>query len=194
MKKTVLFLVTCISLLATGCSGKQVSKVLNRAAKTIENIPKTTAAPTPTPGPTETQLKLGKKGKLDDWSIKVTKAQVKKSIKNGKYRYFDPGKGKRFVVISVSAKNNSKKAAQLFPFAGYVDKTISAVLIDKNKKKHKATRLLSYPKDMTSKSVKPSKKLNGIVAFQVPAKTAKKLKNLSLRIGTSKNALVYELR
>lgn len=138
IKKTVLFLVTCITLLATGCSGKQVSKVLNRAAKTIENIPKTTAAPTPTPGPTETQLKLGKKGKLDDWSIKVTKAQVKKSIKNEKYRYFDPGKRKRFVVISVSAKNNSKKVKWYRCFSGAnqnSEKVKESISTNRNKQK-----------------------------------------------------------
>ncbi len=197
MKKTALILALCTTLLVTGCSSSQVKDTLNKAADQIASTTETAApvaTPEPTPASTETELKLGKKGTVGDWGIKVKKAEVKKKITNGSYRYFDPGKKNRFVVVSLSAKNNSEEAKQFLPLVGYVNTTVIATLIDENGEEYKATQLIGYSKDMTTRSIKPSKTESGVIAFQVPQKSAKSLKKLTLRIGTSNEALVYTLK
>ncbi len=198
MKKTALVLALCTTLLITGCSSEKVTETLNKAADQVATMTETTSAPVETPAPTpastETEMKLGKKGTVGNWDIKVKKAEVKKKIKNGSYRYFDPGKGNRFVVVSLSAKNNGEKAEQLLPRMGWEGKMVMAVLIDENGEEYKATQLIGYSKDITTESIKPNKTKSGIVAFQIPKKAAKSLKKLTLRIGTSNETLVYTLK
>ncbi len=198
MKKTVFVLALCTTILVTGCSSEQVTNTLNKAADQVATMSETTTAPAETPAPTpsmsETELKLGKKGTVGNWDIKVKKAAIKKKIKNGSYRYFDPGKGNRFVVVSLSAKNNGEEAEQLLPLMGFEGKMVTAVLTDENGEEYKATQLIGYSKDITTESIKPNKTKSGIVAFQIPKKAAKSLKKLTLRIGTSNDTLVYTLK
>nr|MBP3598951.1 DUF4352 domain-containing protein [Eubacterium sp.] len=198
MRKSAIALALCTSLFITGCSSDQVTETLNKAADQVATMTETTAAPVATPAPTpastETEMKLGKKGTVGNWDIKVKKAEVKKKIKNGSYRYFDPGKGNRFVVVSVSAKNNGEEAEQFLPLMGFEGKMVTAVLIDESGEEYKATQLIAYSKDLTTRSIKPNKTESGVVAFQVPKKAAKSLKKLTLKIGTSNDALVYTLK
>ena len=196
MKKKALLLFTCTALLMTGCAGSNIADTVNNISDSISKEQTPTAAPTPvaTPGPKETKVALGKKGTVGDWKIGVKKASVKTKITNGKYRQYTPGKGKSFVVISLSAQNNGEKAATFLPRIGYADKSVTATLLYQDKYEYSLTELLSYDKDLTAKKIQPLSTESGIVAFEVPKKVAKQKKKLKLRIGLKKDYLVYDLK
>lgn len=199
MRKKSLLLFTCTALLLAGCSGNNISDTVDKVSDSIAETQKTpaataTAAPTSTPGPKETSLALGKKGTAGDWKICAKKASVKTTINNGSYRQYKPGKGKSFVVISLSARNNSKKSEQFLPRLGYENKMISAALIYQDKKEYAPTQLIGYSKDLVTATVKSKTTKNGIITFEVPTKVAKKLKKIKLKIGTKMDYLVYDLK
>ncbi len=196
MKKKSLLLLTCTAVLLAGCSGNRVSDTVDKISDSISKeqgtpAPTATAAPTSTPGPKETSLAPGKKGTVGDWKISVKKVSVKTKIKNGKYSQFEPHKGKSFVVVSASAKNNGEKAQQLLPRMGLENQMISATLIHQDKDEYAPTELIAYDKDLAAETIKPGSTKNGIIAFEVPKKAAKQLKKMKLRIGTKMDYLVY---
>lgn len=198
MKKKALLLLTCSAVLLTGCSGNRVSETVDKISDSISKEQGTpaataTAAPTSTPGPKETSLTPGGKGTIGDWRICVKKASVKTKINDGKYRQFKPGKGKSFVVVSVSAKNNGDKAQQLLPRVGLENKMISATLIHQDKDEYAPTELIAYNKDLAAETIQAGSAKNGIIAFEVPKKVAKQLKKMKLRIGTKTDYLVYTM-
>lgn len=198
MKKKALLLLTCSAVLLTGCSGNRVSETVDKISDSISKEQGTpaataTAAPTSTPGPKETSLTPGGKGTIGDWRICVKKTSVKTKINDGKYRQFKPGKGKSFVVVSVSAKNNGDKAQQLLPRVGLENKMISATLIHQDKDEYAPTELIAYNKDLAAETIQAGSAKNGIIAFEVPKKVAKQLKKMKLRIGTKTDYLVYTM-
>lgn len=199
MRKKSLLLFTCTALLLAGCSGNSLSDTVDKVSDPVAETQKTpaataTAAPTSTPGPKETSLSLGKKSTAGDWKICAKKASVKTMINNGSYRQYKPGKGKSFVVISLSARNNSKKSEQFLPRLGYENKMISATLIYQGKKEYAPTQLIGYSKDLVTATVKSKTTKNGIITFEVPTKVAKKLKKIKLKIGTKMDYLIYDLK
>lgn len=199
MRKKSLILFTCTALLLAGCSGNNLSDTMDKASDLIKGQQKTpettaTAAPTGTPGPKETSLALGKKGTVGDWEICVKKASAKTKINNGKYQQFKPGKGKSFVVVSLSVQNNGEKAEQFLPRIGYENKMISATIIYQDKDEYAPTELLAYSKDLVTETIKSKAKKSGIITFEVPKKAAKKMKNMKLKIGTKMDYLVYALK
>ena len=196
MRKKSLLLFTCTALLLAGCSGNNVSDTVDKVSDSIAEAQKTpaaTAAPTSTPGPKETSLALGKKGTVNDWKICAKKAAVKTKINNGSYTQYKPGKGKSFVVVSLSVRNNGKKGEQFLPRLGFENKMISATLIYQDKDEYAPTQLLGYSKDLVTASIKSKTTKNGTIAFEVPKKTAKNLKKIKLKIGTKMDYLVYNL-
>lgn len=196
MKKKVLLLFTCTALLMTGCAGSKIADTVDKLSDSISSEQKPTAAPTPvsTPGPKETKVALGKKGTAGDWKIGVKSVSVKTKINNGKYRQYKPGKGKSFVVVSLSAKNNGKKMTEFLPRVGLVDKAVTATLIYQDKYEYSPTELLSYDKDLTTKKIQPLATESGIIAFEVPKKVAKQKKKMKLKIGLKKDYLIYDLK
>ena len=197
MKKQPALLGICCCLLLTGCStpAKNLADTVQKAA---ENISKATDTPapsdTPEPESEPKALSLGTKATLGDWKFCVKKAEIKKTIKNGKYRYFKPGKGKRFLCITMTARNYGHKAATLFPRVGYADKMFTAVLYYKEKYEYQPTQLLAFDKDLMCKSISPLTTQSGILTFEIPKKTADSKKDFSLRIGTSTDYLTYSLK
>lgn len=196
MKKKVLLLFTCTTLLMAGCAGSKIANTVDKISDSISSEQKPTAAPTPvsTPGPKETKVALGKKGTAGDWKIGVKSVSVKTKINNGKYRQYKPGKGKSFVVISLSAKNNGEKMTEFLPRIGMVDKAVTATLIYQDKYEYSPTELLSYDKDLTTKKIQPLATESGIIAFEVPKKVAKQKKKMKLKIGLKKDYLIYDLK
>lgn len=198
MKKTLLLFGTCFCLVLTGCSTKNISKTMKTVTENIPSSSKDDATPTPavsaTPAPKETVLKLGKKGTTGDWKICVKKAEKKAQIKNGTYRVFKPDKGDQFICITATVRNNGKKKDTFLPKVGYKDKMLTATLYYKNKYEYQPLELFSYDKDLVASSVNPLTSKSGIIAFEVPKKVAKAKKNLTLRIGTESDYLVYTLK
>lgn len=180
----------------TGCAGSKIANTVDKISDSISSEQKPTAAPTPvsTPGPKETKVALGKKGTAGDWKIGVKSVSVKTKINNGKYRQYKPGKGKSFVVISLSAKNNGEKMTEFLPRIGMVDKAVTATLIYQDKYEYSPTELLSYDKDLTTKKIQPLATESGIIAFEVPKKVAKQKKKMKLKIGLKKDYLIYDLK
>ena len=196
MKKKALLLFTCAALLMTGCSGSKLADAVNEISDSVSKEQTTTPAPTPvsTPEPKETKVALGKKGTVGDWKIKVKKASVKTKITNGKYRQYNPGKGKSFVVISLSAENKGEKMTEFLPRVGYANKMVTATLLYQDKYEYSPTELLSYDKDMTTKKIQPLSTESGIIAFEVPKKVAKQMKKIKLKIGMKTDYLIYDLK
>lgn len=195
MKKKLLLFTICTALLFTGCAAGKLAKTVQDVTDSA-TTPKETPEPTPvpTPAPKVKKLALGKKGTVGDWKICVKKADVKTQIKNGSYRYFEPGKGSKFVQLTMTVKNNGKKEAEFLPRVGYEDKMITATLCYKEDYEYKPTELLSYDKDLTTQKIKPLAAKNGIIVFEVPKKVAKEKKKLSVKIGTTMDYLVYQLK
>jgi len=202
MKKTFIVLTTCAALLFTGCSMPQelketvqqaseaVNEIANEAAKYAEE----TEEKTTDSAPNVKKLTLGKKGTVSDWKITVKKAEVKKKIQNGQYRYFKPSKGNKFLVLTMSVYNKGKKESEFLPRVGYEDTMVQATLLYKEKYEYKPTEMLSYDKDLVTKEVQPLSTEKGVVVFEIPKKVAKGKKKLTLRIGTTKDYIVYKLK
>lgn len=194
MRKNLLLLGTCLTLLLTGCSSPAKD-----IAETVKNVtdnasPTATPEPTGTPAPKEKKLALGKKGSVGDWDIRVKKAEIKTKIKNGQYRVFEPDKGEKFVSITATVRNKGKEKTSFLPRVGYKDKMLTATLYYKEKYKYQPLELLSYDKDLVGAQVNPLSNKSGIIVFSVPKKVAKAKSKLILKIGTSSENVTYSLK
>lgn len=193
MKKKLLLLTLCTTLLFTGCAGGNLAKTVKKVTDSVATqTPEPT--PEPTPAPKVKKLALGKKGTVGDWKICVKKAVVKTQIKNGSYYYFKPSKGNKFVHLTMSVKNNGKKEAEFLPRIGYENEMITATLCYKDDYEYKPTELLSYDKDLTTKKIKPLASESGILVFEVPKKVAREKKKMVVKIGTTMDYLEYTLK
>lgn len=191
MKKKFLLFGTCLTLLLTGCSSEIADTVKN---VTNQATPTSTPEPTSTPAPKETKLKVGKKGSVGDWAIRVKKAETKTKIKNGQYRVFEPDKGDKFVCITAVVRNNGKEKDTFLPRVGYKDKMLTATLYYKDKYEYQPLELLSYDKDLVGTQINPLTNKSGIIVFSVPKKVAKAKGKLTLKIGTSTENITYTLK
>lgn len=197
MKKKLMALAVCTAVLLCGCSSadKLVSDAVKQAADQAgQNTATRTPEVTATPGPKESTLALGKKGTVGDWEFCVKKAVTKKTIKDSEYLGYKPSKGNTFVVVTMSVRNNGKEAATAFPRMGLENKMIQSVLYYDGEYEYKPTQLLSYDKDLMTKKIQPLTTKNGVVTYEVPKKVAKSLDKLTVKIGTSKESLVYSLK
>lgn len=192
MKKRMVLFLTCTSLMLTGCGfGNAVDTIVDKSTPT--DVP-ATLAPQPTEsGPKETALSLKKKGQAGDWEMCVRKMVVTKKIKDGKYRYFKPNKGKVYAAFTMSVKNKGKKAETFLPRLGMKDKMIQGKLTDAKGKEYSMVQLIGYSKNLVYTSVKPSQTKKGVITFEVPKKMEKKIKSMTLELGTSEEKLVYAL-
>ena len=195
MKRKLVLFTICTALLFTGCSAGKLAKTVKDVTDSATSS-KETPEPTPagTPEPKVTKLALGKKGTIGDWKVCVKKADIKTQIKNGSYRYFEPSKGNKFVLLTMTVKNNGKKEEEFLPRVGYEDTLIMATLCYKDDYEYKPTELLSYDKDLTTKKITPLTTKKGVIAFEVPKNVAKAKKKLTVKIGTTKDYLVYQLK
>ena len=199
MKKKSIILLMCTMLFITGCSSSKISdtvnKTMDKISEQVSSEPVQTASPEPTstPGPKETKVKLGKKGKVGDWKVSASKVSVKKKITNGEYRYFEAKDGNTFVIVSLSVRNNGKKAETFLPRVGYENTMIQATLYYKDEYEYNPTELISYDKDLCGTSIQPLNTEKGIIAFEVPKKVSKSKKKLKLKIGTKNEYLVFNL-
>lgn len=194
MKKKLILLGTCFTLLLTGCSSP--AKNIAETVKNVTNNATPTPVPTPTgtPAPKETKLSIGKKGSIGDWNIRVKKADIKTKIKNGQYRVFEPDKGEKFVSITATVHNGGKEKSSFLPRVGYKDKMLTATLYYKGKYKYQPLELLSYDKDLVGAQINPLTNKTGIIVFSVPKKVAKSKSKLTLKIGTSSENITYSLK
>lgn len=193
-KKTLLFAICATFVLTTGCSSSnQLTETLSPAAESTSASTEA-PAPTETPVPEQPVLSVGKKGSVGDWKVNVKKVSVKQKIQNGTYQYFKPGKGNSFLVISMSVENKGTKAAKFLPRFGMKDETTVATLYYQNEYEYSATELIGYNKDLTTKSIQPLTKENGILVFEVPKKTVKSKKDLTLNFSMGEESITYSLK
>lgn len=201
MKKKLLALGTCFTLLLTSCSSPvndladKVSSGIE-AAKDAANTEESAApATTPTQTPKEEKiLSLGEKAKLGDWKITVKKVTVKSKIQNGKYYVFKPEKGNKFVCITATIRNTGKKETAFLPRIGYTNSSYFAQIYYQDKYEYKPTDLLNYDKDLLATNIKPLTNKTGIIAFEIPKKIANKKGNLLLKIGSENEYVTYSLK
>lgn len=187
MKKKIIAFFIGSSILMTGCSAEDR---LNQLAESTSSPTVTVAVPTATPGPVVKKLSLKEKGTIGDWEVTVKKVMAKRKITNGKYRYFQAKKGKTYAVYTLTVKNNGKKEEKFLPFIGVIGQIVQAKVVDQNKKEYKPTQLMGYDKDIVAQIIKPGSKKTGIVAFEIPQKVGKKVKQLTLTFEKDKDKLV----
>lgn len=192
-KKAYLLILFAALVLTAGCSSEQLTETLSNIDKPTPASAET-PAPTETPAPEQPVLSLGEKTTIGDWEVNVKSVSVKQKIKNGKYQYFKPGKGNTFLVVSMSSKNKGKKAAQFLPRFGMKDKTTVATLYYQTEYEYNPTELMGYKKDLTTKSIQPLTKESGIVVFEIPKKTAKSKKELTLGFQVGDESITYSLK
>lgn len=201
MKKTIVLFAACTAFFMAGCSTTDLTQLSDTTTETA--APQTDAAADSqtesaapedsTAAPEETVASLGDKITVGEWKITAKKASVQDKIKNGKIQYFKPNKGKSFVVISLSAQNTTEETAEFLPMIVYENKSSSAVLYDKNGEEYKPSQLIAYSKDMTTEKIEPGKTKKGILVFEVPKKTAKSKKNLTLQFKSQGESASYTL-
>ena len=196
MKKRMITLAVCTAVLLCGCSStdKLTDAVKQAAEQAAQNTATKAPEVTATPGPKETSLAAGKKGTIGDWEFCVKKAETKKNIKTSDYLGYKPGKGNTFVVVTISVRNNGKEAATPFPRMGLENKMIQSILYYDGDYEYKPTQLLSYDKDLMNKKVQPLTTQKGAITYEVPKKVAKSMDKLTIKIGTTKECLIYSLK
>lgn len=196
MKKKFIALILCTAVLLCGCTAtKKITDTMKQAAQQAADSTATqTPEATATPGPVETSVALEKKGTVGNWKFCVKKATTKKTIKASEYMGFKPGKGNIFVVVTMTIENKGKKEDTALPSVGLEDQIIQSLLYHDGETEYKPTQLLSYKKDLLTKKIKPLSKKSGVVVYEVPKKVAKDMKKLTLKIGTSKESLIYTLK
>ncbi len=196
MKRLIVTLSICLSLILVGCSenSNDITSSSDGTSTTTENDAKNASSPTaaPTPEPAK-ELSLKDKGKVGDWEICVKKAAVKNKINNGKYRYFKAEKGQTYVVLNVTVKNAGKENEKFLPYVGIKGRMIQALITSSDNQEYKPTQLLGYNKDLVNKSMNTSEKKTGTIAFQIPKKAAKDMKNLKLSFEKGEEKLLYSL-
>lgn len=197
MKRLIVTLCICLSLILVGCSedSNEITSSSDGASATTENDAKNASSPTaaPTPEPAAKELSLKDKGKVGDWEICVKKAAVKNKINNGKYRYFKAEKGQTYIVLTVTVKNAGKEKEKFLPYVGIKGKMLQALITSSDNEEYKPTQLLGYNKDLVDKSMNTSEKKTGTIAFQIPKKAAKDKKNLKLSFEKGEEKLLYSL-
>lgn len=194
MKKRLLLLGTCFTLFLTSCSSP-ARNIANTVKNVTNNVQATsTPEPTGTPAPTETNLKLGETGTVGNWKICMKKAEVKSKIKSGKYRIFEPDKGKKFISITTTIQNTGKEKEAFLPRVGYKGKMLIATLYTQDKEEYQPLELLAYDRDLVNEQIKPLTNTTGIIVFHVPKKVAKKKGKLTVNIGTGTENLIYSLK
>ena len=197
MRKKILVLGMCCAMLLSGCSlsSEDISNAVDAGIQAAKEQAETqeSEAPQETEAPEAEELSLGQKTVIGDWKATVKKVTVTSKIKNGEYRVFKPDKGKKFVYVTMTVKNTGKEEATFLPRVGYADSLISAKLYYDDYE-YKATTLLSYDKDLLTKSIQPLESKTGIVTFEVPKKAAKNKNKLTLHLGTENDYVVYKLK
>ncbi|MDE6851591.1 MAG: DUF4352 domain-containing protein [Lachnospiraceae bacterium] len=201
-KRTITLLATATftaAMVLSGCS----ASTARRAAKLIDAVSDQTQvadnviseAPTATPEPTPatTQLKLGDKAQVGDWSFKVKKVSTKKVFKISDYTGYKPADGNTFVCLTMSVENKGSEEAKFLPMVGFENTMLTAVLYYQDQYEYKPSDLTSYDKCLTNESIKPLNKKSGVVVFEVPKKVAKDLKQATVKIGTVDENVVYPL-
>lgn len=200
MKKRIIALLTALTTTAmvlSGCSAsnaRRAAKLINAVSDQVsENSATETPTATPEPTPTTTQLKLGEKAQVGDWTFKVKKVSTKKMFKISDYSGYKPSDGNTFVCLSMSVENKGSEEEKFLPMMGLENKMVTATLIYKDEYEYKPTDLSGYKKCLTNEFIKPLSKKSGLVVYDVPKKVAKNLKEATVKIGTVNENVVYPL-
>lgn len=181
-------------LAISGCAAEKAADVIQEASKQITATPTPVPTATPEPTPKVTQLKLGDKATVGDWSFTVKKVSQQKQIKASKYSVFEAKKGSKLVSVSMSVKNNGAEKAAFLPRVGYEDKMIMATIHYQDKYEYKPSELTGYDKDIAGEYINPLDKKSGILVFEVPKEVAAHLGKCTLQIGTTNENVVYPLK
>ena len=134
MKRKLILLGTCLTLLCTSCgkSTNEPSSVPSKDTSSItSNIPEETNSPEPAATNAASQengttdgtsgeedkkdepLALGTKATVGTWKFAIKKAEIQNKILKGKYYQFKPSKGKKFICVTASVKNQDRKSTRL---------------------------------------------------------------------------------
>ncbi len=198
-KRTITLLaISCTTaLLLSGCNASTARHAANLidavSDKASDNTATETPTATPEPTPKTTQLKLGDKAQVGDWTFKVKKVSTKKLFKISDYTGYKPAKGNTFVYLSMSVENKGSEEQKFLPMVGLENEMVTAILYYQNQYEYKPSDLSSYDKCLTNESIKPLNKKSGIVVYEVPKKVAKDLKQATVKIGTVNENVVYPL-
>ena len=125
MKKrtiTLLTVLTCTTaMVLSGCGASTAKKAANLIGAVSEQASENSATETPTatpePTPSTTQLKLGEKAQVGDWTFKAKKVSTKKMFKVSKYTGYKPTDGNTFVCLSMSVENQGAEEKIFLPMA-----------------------------------------------------------------------------
>lgn len=193
--KQRLFTLLLSGMLAiSGCAAEKAADVIQEASKQITATPTPVPTATPEPTPAVTQLKLGDKATVGDWSFTVKKASTKTEIKTSKYMGYEAKKGNKFVCVSMSVKNNGAEETKFLPSVGYENTMMTAIIHYQDKYEYKPYELISYDKDLANEAIKPLDKMSGLLVFEVPKEVASHLGKCTLQIGTANESVVYPLK
>lgn len=180
----------------TSVSENSASEKISEKTETkVDDDSKDTATEKPKPkkGTKENPIKIGKKGKLNDWTITITKVQFLNKIPNGDYLAFEPEKGNKYLQVSMKIRNNAKSAETIFPSYSYGD-GITTVVLYKDDYEFSATHLLGLSNELHDSTINPLSSKKGLLAYEVPKKVASSSKPLFLRLSSLDKDLYFKIR
>jgi hypothetical protein len=141
----------------------------------------------------ETYLNVGDSAELDDWTITVTGAEMKKSVSDNYYR-FDSQSGHQFMMVSVKVINNNEKSRSFLPFfLTYMD-DINSEVIYGDGYRYSYIVLQNYKWGLESKLIEPSASQDGKIAYEVPEVVVNSEEPLLLRFYLGNQSVIYKIR
>lgn len=200
MKKRFLVPVLCaVALSTTACgSNASSSKTESTTEATTAAADATTAEETTTVEETTAAeaaseaIPMGQAAKIGEWNITVNNMQIVDNIPDG-YGSFSPDAGNKYLLVSLSASNEGKKADSFLPSFSMGDDT-SVKVIYGDGYEFTQTNLLGYSKSMIDSTINPLSSKEGDIAFEIPDSVATATDPIILQFSNGNEKIKFAIR
>ncbi|WP_164473180.1 DUF4352 domain-containing protein [Clostridium sp. E02] len=191
MKKLLLVSLLCVATItATACGSKATAeKGENTSKAEVTTSEETTEAETEAVSET---IPLGESAKIGEWTVTVNNMQILDTVPDT-YGQFNPDEGNKYLLITLTASNEGKKAdtfLSTFP----MEDDISAKVLFGDGYEFSQTNLLGYTKSIVSSSVNPLSSKEGNIAFKIPDSVGSSEDPLTLVFTCGNETLNFSIR
>lgn len=200
MKKLLLVSLLCVATItATACGSKATAEKGENTSKAevteetteVETTEEETTTEAETEAVSET-IPLGESAKIGEWTVTVNNMQILDTVPDT-YGQFSPDEGNKYLLITMTASNEGKKAESFistFP----MDDEISAKVLFGDGYEFSQTNLLGYTKSIVGSTVNPLSSKEGNIAFEIPESVSTSEDPLNLVLTCDKETLHFSIR
>lgn len=135
---------------------------------------------------------LGESAKIGEWTVTVNNMQILDSVPDT-YGQFSPDEGNKYLLITLTASNEGKKA-ETFISTFPMEDEISAKVLFGDGYEFSQTNLMGYTKSIISSSVNPLSSKEGDLAFEIPDSVSSSEEPLILVFTCGKETLHFSIR